>query len=104
MERRGRPSYRHRRWDETAGIKEEIREEELRFTAGHRWWKKRLELDDDSWVPHGSEGEKVAGYRFGIGFLGRGLVQEVGRNGAPGSVLYFISFSSFPFSDFLFLS
>jgi hypothetical protein len=70
---------------------------EALYCGGNRRRKKRLELDDDSWVPHGSEGEKVAGYRFGIGFLGRGLVQEVGRNGAPGSVLYFYFLFFFSF-------
>jgi hypothetical protein len=45
---------------------------------------------------------KESGYRFGIGFLGRGLVQEVGRNGAPGSGFMFLLLLFFSFSEFLF--
>jgi hypothetical protein len=104
MERRGRPSYRHRCWDETAGIKEEIREEELRFTAGHRWWKKRLELDDDSWVPHGSEGEKVAGYRFGGDVAGLRAASPCWAEGFPEAQFTFFFLFFFSFSVFLFHS
>jgi hypothetical protein len=44
-----------------------------------------------------------AGYRFGKGFLGRGLDLELGQIVSPGAFYIFILFSSFSFLFFLFL-
>jgi hypothetical protein len=46
-----RALYRHGGSSVRVGSKEEFREEEMRFTAGHRRRKKRLEVGDDKWVP-----------------------------------------------------
>jgi hypothetical protein len=46
-ESRGRPSYRHRRWDETAGIKEELRGRINRGRNGLRRDLRTEEGDDD---------------------------------------------------------
>jgi hypothetical protein len=53
--------------------------------------------------PHVSEGEGEIGYRFGKGFLGRGLDLELGQIVSPGAFYIFILFSSLFFSVFLFL-
>jgi hypothetical protein len=57
-ERRGRALYRHGGSSVKAGIKEELREEEMRFTAGRRQWKKRLEEGDDRWVHLSARGRE----------------------------------------------
>jgi hypothetical protein len=58
-ERRGRALYRHGGSSVKAGSKEELREEEMRFTTGRRRWKKRLEEGDDRWVPPVGEGKRI---------------------------------------------
>jgi hypothetical protein len=58
------------------------------------------EEGDDMRGPHGSEGKRGQGCRFGGGvMLGRGWLPELGRKSSPGSISIFIS--SFLFS-FLF--
>jgi hypothetical protein len=53
----------------------------------------------DRWGPHVRERRRSEGYRFGIFFLGRGLIQMLGRFVAPGPLSrFFFFFPSFSFS------
>jgi hypothetical protein len=63
-----------------------------------RFWPEEEDADvPDEWGLHGSEGEGEIGYRFGKGFLGRGLDLELGQIVSPGPFSIFIFFSPFLF-------
>jgi hypothetical protein len=58
----------------------------------------------DRWVPVSARVRGKGGYRFGKGFLGRGLDLELGQIVSPGAFSIFISPLLLFFSVFLILS
>jgi hypothetical protein len=97
LERRWRALYRHGGSSVKAGSKEELREEEMRFTAGRRRWKKRWRKEmtcgaRGQWEEEGKRVpvRKSPGWAAGRLWCWAGMVPRV-------PFLVFISFSSFPF-------
>jgi hypothetical protein len=98
-ERRGRPTYRR----VLDGHYCEIRRGVI---AGRFWFPGREERAGEEGADMWGSTCQRGGQRSYVpirveGFLGCGLVQEVGRNGAPGSVLYFYFLFFFSFFWFL---